>query len=329
MAYGLWMNGKELAAVNSISLLANDKEPWADGNKQKIYTPPDYVAGNPVFLVGQTGYIFGSQTNPPSYGGVTGWRTDGGRIIVDFTNANQQAFFTEFSLYQVQPPQSVSGTYGIMIQNSVDWMSINSSSRLGFVTWKGDVTINGKWTLPVVQNDNTKVVFVRCDDPGVSIYHAVQYNELTVSRDNGSGEAVLTTANVKVVIMNSGYYPPTPSGYGMVIKNAAGNNTFTSDTEPLVWDGRSVNVGRNPEDLVDTGIARPMIPLAVNAFMRGNSEMSGGVYNYYSCGYRFNGSAVQFWRSESGRKIQTKWNTSNRWYSSQMPLMVINADHYF
>lgn len=64
MAYGLWMNGKELAAVNSISLLANDKEPWADGNKQKIYTPPDYVAGNPVFLVGQTGYIFGSQTTP-------------------------------------------------------------------------------------------------------------------------------------------------------------------------------------------------------------------------------------------------------------------------
>ena len=122
------------------------------------------------------------------------------------------------------------------------------------------MTINGKWTLPVVQNDNTKVVFVRCDDPGVSIYHAVQYNELTVSRDNGSGEAVLTTANVKVVIMNSGYYPPTPIGYGMVIKNAAGNNTFTSDTEPLVWDGRSVNVGRNPEDLVDTGIARPMIP---------------------------------------------------------------------
>lgn len=329
MAYGLWMNGKTLAAVNSISLLANDKEPWADGNKQKIYTPPDYVAGNPVFLVGQTGYIFGDNVTPPFYGGVTGWRTEGARIVVDFSSANQQAFFTEFSIYQVQPPQSVSGTYGIMIQNSVDWMSINSSSRLGFVAWKGEVTINGKWTLPVVQNDNTKVVFVRCDDPGVSIYHAVQYNELTVSRDNGSGEAVLTTANVKVVIMNSGYCPPTPRGYGMVIKNAAGNNTFTSDTEPLVWDGRSVNVGRNPEDLVDTGIAKPMIPLAVNAFMRGDSQGSGGVYNYYSCGYRFNGSAVQFWRSESGRKIQTKWNTSNRWYSSQMPLMVINAAHYF
>ena len=62
MAYGLVVNGKELAAVNSPSLLANDKEPWADGNRQKIYTPPDYIPGNPVFIVGQTGYIFGSST---------------------------------------------------------------------------------------------------------------------------------------------------------------------------------------------------------------------------------------------------------------------------
>lgn len=329
MAYGLWMNGKELAAVNSISLLANDKKPWFDGNGQKVYVLPDYKAGNPVFLVGQTGIIFGSQTNPPSYGGVTGWRTQGNQIIVDATFKNGASSFIEYSIYQVQQPDSASGTYGIMIQNSVDWMSINSSSRLGFVAWKGEVTINGKWTLPVVQNDKTKVVFVRCDDPGVSIYHVVQYNELTVSRDNRLGEPILTTANVKVVIMNSGYYPPTPIGYGMVIKNAAGDNTFTSDTEPLVWDGRSVNVGRNPEDLVDTRVTRPMIPLAVNAFMRGNSKFDGGVYNYYSCGYRFNGSSVQFWRAESGTKIQTKWNTSIRWYSSQIPLMVINADHYF
>ena len=329
MAYGLVVNGKELAAVNSPSLLANDKEPWADGNRQKIYTPPDYIPGNPVFIVGQTGYIFGSATNPPFYGGITGWRTDGSRIIVDFSSANNQAFFTEFSIYQVQTPQSVSGTYGIMIQNSVDWMSINSSQRLGFVAWKGVVTLNGQWTLPTVQNDNTKIVYVRCDDPGVSVYHSVEYNELTVSRDDGSGEPFRTSASVHVVIMNSGYYPPTPSGYGMVIKNAAGNNTFTSDCEPLLWDGRSVNVGANPDDLVNTDIPRPMIPLAVNAFMRGNSEMSGGYYNYYSCGYRFNGSAVQFWRADSGRKIQTKWNVSTRWYSSQMPLMVINADHYF
>lgn len=49
MAYGLWMNGKELAAVNSISLLANDKQPWFDGNGQKVYVLPDYKAGNPVF----------------------------------------------------------------------------------------------------------------------------------------------------------------------------------------------------------------------------------------------------------------------------------------
>ena len=136
MAYGLWMNGKELAAVNSISLLANDKEPWADGNKQKIYTPPDYVAGNPVFWLVRPGIYSAARQIPRLTAGLL----DGepmGRIIVDFTNANQQAFFTEFSIYQVQPPQSVSGTYGIMIQNSVDWMSINSSSRLGFVAWKG------------------------------------------------------------------------------------------------------------------------------------------------------------------------------------------------
>lgn len=329
MAYELVVNGKELGAVSSLSLLVNDKDPWADGNKQKIYNPPDYVPGNPVFIVGNTGHISGSSHTAPYYGGITGWRTDGNRIIVYFSWPNQPIRFTEFSIYQVQQPQSVSGTYGIMIQNSVDWMSINSSQRLGFVAWKGEVTINGQWTLPIVQNDNTKIVYVRCEDPNVSVYNSVEYNELTVSRDNVQGEAFRTTANVKVVIMNSGYYPPTPSGYGMVIKNASGENTFTSDCEPLLWDGRSVNVGRNPEDLVDTGISRPMIPLAVNAFMRGDSQMNGGVYNYYSCGYRFSGSAVQFWRSATGQQVQTAVNTSIRWYSSQMPLMVINAGHYF
>lgn len=39
MAYGLIMNGKVLAAVNSPSLLANDKEPWADGNRQRYILP--------------------------------------------------------------------------------------------------------------------------------------------------------------------------------------------------------------------------------------------------------------------------------------------------
>lgn len=329
MAYGIVVNGRSLGGLNSPSLLATLVEPKTNGNYEHWIAPSNFRPGNAVFCAGTTGWVFGSSTNPAVYGGLTGWRTEGANIILRFTTKGGQANFTNFNVYQVQRPENISGTYGIMIQDSVNWMSINSDQQLGFVVWKGDVSINDSWEVPVVQNDSTKIVFVRCDDEGVCVSHRPEQNRIYVSRENGEGEPVATTAMIRVLIMNSGYYPPTPNGYGLVIKNALGQNTFTSDVTPLVWDGRQGVVDRIPDNVTWTGLERPMIPIPICGYQRGNREMNGGYYNYHTNGFRFvNGGGFRYWRGRGGSRVQTKWSSTD-FYAANIPLMVINADHYF
>ena len=329
MAYGIITNGKQLGGINSPSLLVNLVDPYMNGDGEFRFTHPSYRAGNPVFCVGSTGSIFGSSTISASYGGINWWGTSGNEIILKSDRMkNTSLFNTNFSVYQVQRPENVSDSYGIMIQDSVNWLSFNSEQNLGYVAWQGDVNINDQWSLPTVQNDNTKIVFARCDDPEVCVGHVPEYNKIYVSRDNGSGEPQPTTATVRILIVNSGYYPPTPSGYGLVIKNAAGQNTFTSDSNPLVWDGLQTAVQRVPYDISWTGIQRPMIPLPTCGFFRGNSEMNGGRYNFHQNGFRFaTGGGFQYWRSRGRTVIQS--TSSTDFDAGQIPLMVINSDNYF
>lgn len=328
MSYGLWTNGKVLGGLNCPSLLFTDIEPYCDQNGEKFYTPGNYIPGNEIFVVGNTGRVFGGSSGYPSFGGLSGWSTSGNTVKLSFNVKNQKAFFTNFSCYQIQRPQSVTDSYGIMIQDSVNWMSINSDSRLGFVTWQGTVDITGSWVLPQVINDASKTVFCNFNDPNLCLFHNRDANRLEVWRDS-SGESVNQgTLRVNIVIISSGFYPATPNGYGMVIKNASGNNTYTSDTTPMIWDGRYWQVPWVAGEWRDTGISRPMMPLPIIGYHGGDQIFNGGRRNYYTNGFRMSGSSISYWRNGGGWTPQTL-NFSQQFYSSQISMPILNADNYF
>lgn len=328
MSYGIFTNGKTLGGLNSPSLLFTDAEPYVDQNGEKFYTPGNYTPGNDIFVVGDTGRIFGSSSTNAWYEGLTGWSASGNTIKLSFNIKNKQSFFTNFSCYQVQRPQSVSDSYGIMIQDSVNWMSINSESRLGFVAWQGTVTFTGSWNIPTVQNDSTKIVFANFNNGDVSLFYNKGINRLEAWRDQNGESVNDASITANILIINSGYYPPTPSGYGLVIKNASGQNTYTSDVTPMVWDGRYWQTPWNPGEWRSTGIARPMMPLPIIGYQRGDSTFNGDRRNYYTNGWKMSGDSICYWRNGGGWKVQAR-DYSQDFFSSQISLPILNADNYF
>jgi len=184
-----------------------------------------------------------------------------------------------------------SSQYGIRIRNGSDFLNLNDTTMLGFVTYRAVVNINGSWTIPsdVVAKGNY-VCFVRFSGGDRTLYLERGSNRIDVYGPGGvSGGAV---NGVQIVIVSCGFSPELPaSGYGMVIRNAAGANTFTSKYPPVMWRGAAYNFpGYENQDTSDgevlqwispsLSMAQPMIPLCSIGSQSGAESRSDATWKY-------------------------------------------------
>lgn len=218
---------------------------------------------------------------------------------------------------------SVSGietnnSYGVRVINGSDFMAINDKSYLGFVTYRGVISINGRWSIPKSILDlGNYVVFCHWNDSGTPLY---------LNRDNNSiecyggfrsanGSSVSGTVNnVYIVILSCGFSPGLPnSKKGLVIRNSAGEITYSSKYAPVKWSGAYYNMpgferydstGGGYEQWVSPSgnVSLPMLPLCSIGFQRGDSTRQGRTWNFspvlYS-GFKMSGNRVTSYRART------------------------------
>lgn len=227
-------------------------------------------------------------------------------------------------VFSVSGAEPQSG-YGIRIRNGSNFMSISDKSYLGFVTWRGVVSINGTWSIPQsVLSLGNYVVFCRWNNATIPLFlnrdaARIECYSGFASAD-GSGIAG-SVSDVQVVIVSCGFSPALPdSRYGLVIRNSLGVITFTSKFAPVKWSGAyyrfdgyeiegstngngsgEVNRWRDPFG----SVSRPMIPLCSIGFQRGDFLRRGSSINYtkvlYS-GMKMSGNSVTSSRAMTSGK---------------------------
>lgn len=209
------------------------------------------------------------------------------------------------------------GGYGLRVVNGSNFMEINDTSYLGYVTYVATININGVWGIPAdIYNRGDYCVFARFQSPDVSLHFDRAANQLRACTGfgsaNGSGNGVIN--GVQIVIVSCGRAAEYPtSGYGMVIRNAAGQITFSTKFPPVMWGGAYYAIpaerdygggGDGAKNWINpTGsVTAPMIPLCQMGTSRGDYGRSAGGYTYrivMKTGFVMNGNSVSVCRTVS------------------------------
>ncbi|WP_277971739.1 DUF6453 family protein [Pantoea agglomerans] len=209
--------------------------------------------------------------------------------------------------------------YGIRITNGADFMEINDTTYLGYVTYRGTVNVVDRWLIPaeVLALGSAYVVFARWNNTDSPLFLNRDNNSIEVYSAFASTDGSKvggTVSNVQIVIVSCGYSPALPaSGYGLVIRNAAGQVTFSSRFPPVMYRGGAYNFPAwqnfdtsggeilswtNPSG----SVSQPMIPLCSIGLQRGDYSRSQGGWQYrivlYS-GFKMSGNAVSVARARS------------------------------
>ncbi|WP_241610309.1 DUF6453 family protein [Rosenbergiella epipactidis] len=212
-------------------------------------------------------------------------------------------------IFSVGGAQSASG-YGLRFTNSTNFLEISDTSYLGFVTWVGTVDINGTWNIPndIVSLGNY-VVFANWNNITTPIYLNRDSNRLEsyTSFSSTQGSAIGgSVTGVRIVIVSCGFSPQKPSsGYGILIRNAAGQITFSSKYAPAKWNGAAFNMSgfknydtSNGEILSWSGISggsiagAPMVPLCSIGMQTGDYNRASTYRPIMYAGMKMNGSQV-------------------------------------
>lgn len=234
----------------------------------------------------------------------------------------QPAEVGNVDVFSVDGGGSPQGSYGVRITSGSNFMEINDTSYLGFVTYRTTVNINGAWDIPpAIVARGPYVVYARWDNTTTPLFLNRDNNriECYTAFSNAAGSSIGGTVNnVKIVIISCAFVPDLPSsGWGMVIRNAQNVVTFSSKYPPVIWRGGYFNFQfyRNfdtsgGEVLQWTGvtsppginISQPMIPLCSIGVQRGDYSRSGGTWTYrpvlYS-GFKMTGNQVSSARAKS------------------------------
>lgn len=242
--------------------------------------------------------IFGSvgDGNTPGLSYVTGMSFSGNTLTANYeTNypaATSQLKPGYVDVFSLSGSQSQTGSYGIRIVNGSNFMEINDTSYLGFVTWKGTVDVNGIWNIPQdIVNMGNYVVFANWNNANTPLYFNRANNRLETytgfSNANGSVIGGSVTG-IKVVIVSCGFIPDLPaSGYGFVIRNAQGQRTFTSKYAAAKWNGAAFSMPAIKTYSSSSGevtqwvgvsgeVSSPMAPLCTIGYQTGDYGRSVG-----------------------------------------------------
>lgn len=189
-----------------------------------------------------------------------------------------------------------SSQYGIRIRNGSDFLNLSDTTMLGFVTYRAVVNISGSWSIPPsILNKGSYVCFVRFSGGDRSLYLNRDNNRIEVYGPGGTSGGNVN--NVQIVIVSCGFSPELPaSGYGLVIRNAAGQNTFTSRYPPIMWKGYSYNFPSYENYDTSDGevlqwvgpsaaMSQPMIPLCSIGTQSGDQIRSDNTWQYRAIMY--------------------------------------------
>lgn len=226
---------------------------------------------------------------------------------------NERAPVFDISVFEIPPAQTQ--TYGIALKDAVNFTTISDSSRLGYVTWIGTVNINREWSIPSVANRDNCVVFARWENQSVPLFFdrdSMSIKAFTNFAAGDGAQMVGVVNNVQIVIVSGGFSPQLPSsGYGIVIRNAQNQITFSSALPPVIWRGGVFTLPFYMENSssgspkIDwraaTGnVALPMVPLGNYGYQCGDYDY-GGTYPskpmLYS-GLLMSGNSVSTYRAK-------------------------------
>lgn len=190
-----------------------------------------------------------------------------------------------FDISSFEVPAAQPQTYGIAMYDATDFCTISDVSRFGYVTYRDVITINGTWTLPAsIPNRESCVVFVRFENGSTPLYYdraSFQIRSYTAFGSTSGSQIGGTVSNVQIVVVSTGVTPPVPSsGWGTIIRNAAGQITFSSAWPPVIWRGGMINFpyyldnstgspARVQWNAAVGNVAYAMVPLGSYGFMCG------------------------------------------------------------
>ncbi|MBK5014005.1 DUF6453 family protein [Pantoea sp. S62] len=220
-----------------------------------------------------------------------------------------------FDISSFEVPAAQPQTYGIAMNDATDFCAISDVSRFGYVTYRTTQTISGTFTLPAsIPNRDSCVVFVRFENTATPLYYdRATYQIRTYTSYGSTSGSVIggTVVNVQILVVSTGVTPPIPSsGFGTVIRNAAGQVTFSSAWPPVIWRGGMVtfpyyleNSTGSPAKIqwnAATGnVALPMVPLGSYGFMCGDYVTAETYKKRPACysGLLMSGTSVSTYRA--------------------------------
>nr|DAV47343.1 MAG TPA: hypothetical protein [Caudoviricetes sp.] len=221
-------------------------------------------------------------------------------------------------LYDVYETSATgTGTYGLYLPDSSDFSAITNATKAGFCVYRTTITLgnNQSWTVPtnIPGRDNCSV-FGNWSNSGASVEY-VSTNKTVYVRN--------TTVTINIAIFSNGFNLTMPD-YGLYIFNSSGQCTYNSNYIPMFYKN---TVNFNSGGVVNTGIARPLVPLGVYG-LQGNAINGGESWEIWSKGLMMNGSSVGATRG----RLLANWYTD--YYQPEfpnmtLPLIVLDASHYF
>lgn len=250
-------------------------------------------------------------------------------------------------VFSVAGAADPSVTYGVNIRNGSDFMQIGDVSYCGFVTYRAVITVSGAWTIPSsITSLGSYIVFARWSNTSVPLFLDRDTNTIRTYTAFGNIDGSQqggTVSNIQIVIVSCGFSPGLPaSGYGMVIRNAAGQITYSSKYPPVMWPDAYYNFaayenfdGSNGEVLSwvnPTGsVSQPMVPLCSIGTQTGDYNRSTDGFTFRKAlyaGMKMNGNAVSTARAKT-----TGWECAKYDYPKAVQagcqLPCIDASYYF
>lgn len=263
-----------------------------------------------------------------------------------FNNLGDGVPIGAVDVFSVQSAASAQG-YGISIFNGSNFVDLNDTAYCGVVTYIDTVNINGWWPVPanIVALGNY-VVFARWSNTDNPLFFDRANNGISVwsgfsSADGAVQQGVVNS--VQIVIVSCGFSPAAPaSGYGLTIRNAKGQITYSSKYAPVAWTdayygmpGYEEYSGSNGDVNKWTGptgsVSLPMVPLCSLGFGRGDySRNQQNIYYFHRAlltGLKMSGNQVTNSRCKPRGEIERY--ISPRACAAAVNLPCIDAAYYF
>lgn len=291
---------------------------------------PGYTPGATMFIIPKTTVV--SRPIPtsliPAINYATGVSISGNTVTINTnlghgTQSHKNGFFS-FNAYQIPPRTNMS--YGVTLNNTVNWLEVTSANLAGFCIWKGVINNTHSWTRPTIPGYSAAnySVFAHWDSNAFTLDW--DGTNLTAWGNVHTGQAPkVNMMGVEIVIFCNGVYP-TPHNGGLNIFNAKGQCTFSTSKAPFLLRG-FVTTGRNPV-AAPAGVAKMMVPLC-RLGVQGNT---GGGWSYAQYGgMRMAGNKL--W-SATGKMLEMDGSWTDH-YAPPNPaylsitLPVIDAANYF